>query len=167
MRTRLVSSVRNPILKFVLSSAFVLSFATGLVAGPEKTVRVSATGQIFPPGLCADPDLSGDLCQDVQVTGIATVLGRVSGELSEHVNPSTGEYAGTGVFTTADGSTITTEFEGQVIFFPNGTASFSEIHTIVDGTGQYENSSGTLNLTGTGDAFGHLDVSGTGTFIKG
>jgi len=163
MRTRLVSSVRNPILKFVLSSAFVLSFATGLLAGPEKTVRVSATGQIFPNDSCSLPEL----CQDVQVTGIATVLGRVSGELSERVDLRFGTYTGTGVFTTADGSTISTEFEGQVIFGENETASFTEIHTIVDGTGQYENSSGELTLTGTGDALGHLDVSGTGTFIKG
>ena len=166
MRTRLVSSVRNPILKFVLSSAFVLSFATGLLAGPEKTVRVSATGQISPSD-CPGPDVPGELCQTVQVTGIATVLGRVSGELSERVNFSSLTYTGTGVFTTADGSTITTEFCGSLFPAADGTVSFTETHTIVDGTGQYENSSGELILTGTGDVFGHLDVSGTGTFIKG
>jgi hypothetical protein len=162
MRTRLVSSVRNPTLKFVLSSAFVLLFATGLLAGPQKTVRVSASGQIVSSGPC--PDFAA-LCQDVQVIGIATVLGRVSGELSERVDP-TGHYTGTGVFTTADGSTITTAFEGQVIPNQNGTASFMETHRIVEGSGQYENASGDLALTGTADA-GHLDVVGTGIFTKG
>jgi hypothetical protein len=99
------------------------------------------------------------------VIGIATVLGRVSGELSERVDP-TGHYTGTGVFTTADGSTITTAFEGQVIPNQNGTASFMETHRIVEGSGQYENASGDLALTGTADA-GHLDVVGTGIFTKG
>jgi hypothetical protein len=102
----------------------------------------------------------------VPVTGIATVLGRVRGELSELVD-STGHYTGTGVFTMADGSTISTEFERQVIPNQDGTASFAETHTIVDGTGQYENSPGDLELTGTADATGHLNVVGTGTFIKG
>jgi hypothetical protein len=164
MRTLVPSSVRGSGWKIVLSSAFVLLFAAGALAGPQKTVRVTASGQIVSSEPCLGPPAG--LCQDVQVTGIATVLGRVSGELSELVD-STGHYTGTGVFTTADGSTISTEFEGQV--FPNqdGTASFRETHTIVDGTGQYENSSGELILTGTGDALGHLDVSGTGTFIKG
>lgn len=163
MRTVLPSSVRQSALTIILFSAVVL-LAGSALAGPQKTVRVSASGQIFPGARCADsPD---ELCQDVQVTGIATVLGRVRGELSERVD-LTGHYTGTGVFTTADGSTISTEFEGQVIPNQDGTASFMETHTVVDGTGQYENSSGDLRLTGTADDTGHLDVVGTGTFIKG
>jgi len=162
MRTLLPSSVRQSALTIILASAVVLLAASAL-AGPQKTVRVSASGQIVSRGPC--PDL-GALCQDEQVTGIATVLGRVSGVLSERVDP-TGHYMGTGVFTTSDGSTITTEFEGQVIPNPDGTASFMERHVIVDGTGQYENSSGALDLTGTADAALHLVVAGTGTFIKG
>jgi len=139
-----------------------MSFATGVLAGPQKAVRVRATGQI----VSITPCYENELCQDVQVTGIATVLGRVTGVLSERVDLY-GHYTGTGVFTTADGSTITTEFEGQVIPDPNGTASFMETHHIVDGTGQYESASGELDLTGTGDAAGHLDVVGTGTLIRG
>jgi hypothetical protein len=164
MRTLLPSSVRHSALKIVPAVAVVLSFTATVLAGPQKTVRVSASGQIFPSGPCLPPT---DVCQDVQVTGIATVLGRVSGELSEQVNLSTGAYAGTGVFTTADGSTITTAFEGQVIPYPDGTASFRERHRIVDGTGQYENASGDLDLTGTADALGHVDVVGTGRLIRG
>ncbi len=163
MRTLLPSSVRQSSLTIILFSAVVLLAATAL-AGPQKTVRVSASGQIVSSGPC--PDSLTELCQDVQVTGIATVLGRVTGVLSERVDPF-GHYTGTGVFTTAGGSTISTDFEGQVIPGQNGTASFMETHTIVDGTGQYENSSGDLELTGTGDATGHLDVVGTGTFTKG
>ena len=91
-----------------------------MLAGPQKTVRVSASGQIISSVQCP----LFELCQDVQVTGIATVLGRVSGELSERVD-AIGHYTGTGVFATADGSTITTEFEGQVIPNQDGTASFT------------------------------------------
>jgi hypothetical protein len=163
MRTRLASSVRNSPLKFVLSSAFVLSFATGVLAGPQKGVTVRATGQIVST-LCSD----NELCQDVQVTGVATVLGRVSGVLSETVDLNTGIYTGRGTFTTADGSTITTEFAGQV--FPldqNGNVFFMETHHIIDGTGQYENASGDLDLAGTADATGALVVVGTGTLIRG
>ena len=163
MRTLRPSSVRQSALTIILFSAVVLLAASAL-AGPQKTVRVTASGQIVSSDPCPGPPAG--LCQDVQVTGIATVLGRVRGELSELVD-STGHYTGTGVFTTADGSTISTEFEGQVIPNQDGTASFAETHTIVDGTGQYENSSGDLELTGTADATGHLEVVGTGTFIKG
>lgn len=163
MRTLLASSVRHPLLKIAVSSAFALSFAAAAAADPAKAVRVSATGQILNQGVSPE----GKLCQDVQVTGIATVIGRVSGALSECVDPDTGTYAGTGVFTMRDGSTISTEFKGQVIPGQNGTASFIETHTIVDGTGQYENASGDLDLNGTATATGHLLVSGTGTLIKG
>jgi len=162
MRTLLQSCVRHSALTIILSSAFVLLAASAL-AGPQKAVRVSASGQIVLSGPCPD---TAELCQDVQVTGIATVLGRVGGVLSERVD-ATGHYIGTGVFTTADGSTITTEFEGQVIPHQNGTASFMETHHIVDGTGQYENASGELDLTGTADTTGHVGVVGRGTFIKG
>ena len=165
MRTLVPSSVRGSGLKIVLSSAFVLLFTAGALAGPEKAVRVSATGQI----------VSSDA---LLLTARRTVSGR-AGDRDCHGTWSRqrravgargfnfGHYTGTGVFTTADGSTISTEFEGQVIPNQDGTASFTETHTIVDGTGQYENSSGELILTGTGDALGHLDVSGTGTFTKG
>jgi hypothetical protein len=163
MRTLLEPSIRSFVLKILASVGAVLLLSGDALAGPQKTVKVTASGQIVSRAPCPD---TAELCQDVQVTGIATVLGRVTGVLSDRVDPF-GHYTGTGVFTTADGSTITTEFEGQVIPNQDGTASFMETHTIVDGTGQYENASGELDLTGTADAFGHLDVQGTGTFIKG
>jgi hypothetical protein len=158
-----MSSVCTVVPKIAVSSAFVLVFAAVAAADPQKSIRVNATGQIlhqtFPT--------PGQLCQDVEVTGVATVIGRVSGALTECVDLNNGSYAGIGVFTTPDGSTISTEFSGQLIPNPNGTTSFFETHRIVDGTGQYENASGGLDLTGTGDATGHLDVVGTGTLIKG
>jgi hypothetical protein len=163
MRTLLEPSIRSYVLKILASAGAVLLLSGDALAGPEKIVRVSASGQIVSSRPCPD---TPELCQDVQVAGIATVLGRVTGVLSEQVD-ATGHYTGIGVFTTADGSTITTEFDGQVIPHQDGTASFMETHTIVDGTGQYENASGDLDLTGTADAAGHLDVVGTGRFIKG
>jgi hypothetical protein len=164
MRTLLPSSVRQSALKIVPVVAVVLSFAASTLAGPKKIVKVSATGQIVSSEFCPYPQL----CQEVHVTGTATALGRVSGVLSEVVDVETGRYTGSGVFTMADGSTITTEFVGQVT--PpdqDGRSFFMERHQFVDGSGQYENASGDLELSGSGDATGALVVSGTGTLIRG
>lgn len=163
MCTRRALFVRISVLKIVVSSAVVLSFATGAVAGPQKAVRIDATGQIVSREFCS----ATELCQDVQVTGTATHLGRVAGVLSERVDLTTGHYTGTGVFTMSDGSTITTAFAGDVT--PpdeHGSVFFAESHQMVDGTGQYEGASGDLDLAGTGDAAGALVVAGTGTLIK-
>jgi len=150
--------------KVVLSSAFVLLMAAGALAGPEKAVTVLATGQIVSSELCS----TTEVCQEVHVTGTATVLGHVSGVLFERVNFLTGEYSGTGVFTVPNGSTISTEFSGQLT--PpdqDGRSFFMERHGILEGSGKYENAAGVLNLTGSGDTTGALVVEGTGTFIKG
>ncbi|HMJ86837.1 MAG TPA: hypothetical protein VK504_26850, partial [Vicinamibacterales bacterium] len=73
MRTLVPSSVRQSALTIILFSAVVLLAASAL-AGPQKTVRVTASGQIVSSDPCPGPPAG--LCQDVPVTGIATVLGR-------------------------------------------------------------------------------------------
>ena len=163
MRTS-ASSARTRVLKIIVSSGFVLSFAGEALAGPEKTVKVTATGQIVSREFCS----ATELCQEVHVTGNASQIGRVSGVLFERVDVTTGRYAGTGVFTTPDGSTITTQFAGQAgIPDQDGRTPFAESHQVVSGTGQFENASGSLDLQGTGDANGQLVIVGIGTFIKG
>lgn len=164
MRTLRALTVRRSVLRIVVSSAVILSLATGAVAGPQKVVKVDATGQIVFRQFCS----LSELCQNVQVTGTASHLGRFTGVLSERVDLATGKYAGTGVFTMANGSTITTEFAGDVA--PpdqNGDVFFAESHQMVDGTGQYENASGDLDLSGTADAEGKLSIVGVGTLNKG
>src|SRR5262245_22351911 len=98
MRTLVPSSVRRSLLKLAVSSALVLSFVASAVAGPQKTVNVSATGQIGLPVFVSPKQV----CQDVEVTGVATVIGPVSGALSECVNLGDLTYTGLGVFTTPD-----------------------------------------------------------------
>jgi hypothetical protein len=67
----------------------------------------------------------------------------------------------------ADGSTITTDYTGQLA--PpdaNGVTLFFESHHAVDGTGKYANASGTLDVTGTADAALRMEIVGVGTLIR-
>jgi hypothetical protein len=101
----LAPSVRGRLLKIMASSGFVLLCAAGALAGPSKVVKAYASGEIVSQTPCS----ATEVCQETQVAGTATVLGRFAGVLSERVDITNGSYAGTGVFTMSDGSTITTE----------------------------------------------------------
>ena len=156
-------SLRGRILRIIASSGFVLLFAASALAGPAKLVTASASGQIVSQVFCG----ATEVCQEVHVTGTATVLGRFTGVLTEVVDITNGTYAGTGVFTMSDGSTITTEFAGQVT--PpdrNGRAMFAESHQIVDGTGKYATASGNLQVVGISDAALNIQIVGVGTLTR-
>jgi hypothetical protein len=43
---------------------------------------------------------------------------------------------------------------------------FSESHEVVSGTGKYANASGNLNVLGTADAAGQIQIVGIGTLSK-
>jgi hypothetical protein len=132
-------------------------------AGPLKLVTARASGQIVSQVFCG----ATEVCQEVHVTGTATVLGRFTGVLTEVVDITDGTYAGTGVFTMSDGSTITTAFAGQVT--PpdeNGRSLFAESHQIVGGTGKYATASGNLEVVGMGDAQLNIQIVGVGTLSR-
>jgi hypothetical protein len=156
-------SVRGHILRFIASSGFVLLSAASALAETPKVVKAQASGQIVSQVFCG----ATEVCQEDHVTGTATVLGRFTGVLKEVVDLTNGTYAGTGVFTMSDGSTITTEFSGQVT--PpdqDGRAMFAESHRIVDGTGKYAAASGNLDVVGSSDAELNIQIVGVGTLTR-
>jgi hypothetical protein len=163
MRQFLTRSVGNRLFKIAVSLGFVLSFATSALAGPPKVITVYARGNIVSQAFCS----ATEVCQEAEVAGTATVLGRITGVLSERVDITNGTYTGTGVFTMSDHSTITTEYTGEVT--PpdrDGRVFFVESHHVVSGTGQYANASGDLDVVGTGDVAGRIQIVGLGTLRK-
>jgi hypothetical protein len=162
MNKLLSPSVRGRILRIIASSGFVLVFAASALAGPAKLVKAHASGKIVSQVFCG-----AEVCQETHVTGTATVLGSFTGVLRERVDITNGMYAGTGVLTMPDGSTITTEFSGQV-WPPDQDARsfFAESHQIVDGTGKYATASGDLDLSGTADAEFNVQIVGVGTLTR-
>jgi hypothetical protein len=155
--------VRSRLLKIVVSSGAVLLLATDALAAPRRLVTASASGQIVSRALCS----ASEVCQETHVAGTATVLGDFVAVLSDVINITDGTYTGTGLITTSDGSTITTEYTGQAT--PpdqNGRVWFFESQHVVSGTGQYANASGELEVVGTADAAGHVRIVGVGWLRK-
>jgi hypothetical protein len=139
---------------------WALAFTVPAFAQTEKVVEAAARGQIVSQNLCS----ATEVCQETQLTGVATHIGRISGLLSERVDLTTGTYSGTAVFTTPDQSTIATEYTGNVT--PpdqTGRVFFFEQHDVVGGTGRFAGADGTLDVAGTGDAAGAFQIVGVGT----
>lgn len=164
MRPSVPTPVRNRFVKIAaLTSCVVVLFTSSALAGPAKLVQAYASGAIVSQQFCS----ATEVCQQATVSGTATVLGHFVGTLSERVDVGNGTYTGSAVFTTSDGSTIATEYTGQVTP-PNqqGRVFFSESHEVVSGTGKYANASGNLNVLGTADAAGQIQIVGIGTLSK-
>jgi hypothetical protein len=164
MRPSVPTPVRSRFVKIAaLTGCVVLLLTSGALAGPSKVVQATASGAIVSQQPCS----ATEVCQQATVSGTATVLGHFVGTLSERVDVFNGTYTGTAVFTTPDGSTIATDYTGQVT--PpdeQGAVFFSERHEVVSGTGKYANASGNLDVTGTADAAGQIQIVGTGTLSK-
>jgi hypothetical protein len=168
MRTLFESSTRSCVMKIVASVGAVLLCASVALAGPVRSIVARASGQVVVfPAVCSDTEF----CQEVHASGTSTVLGRFDGVLLDRLNFSdgtfTGTFTGTGVFTTADGSMIRTAYTGLVTPpDPNGVSSFIEFHTVTEGTGRFDGSSGAMTVTGTVDIAGHVEIVGVGTLDK-
>jgi hypothetical protein len=146
----------------ILGAGFIFSVAAP-AAAQQQPFQTSATGQIVAQAFCSPTEV----CQQAVVSGVATTIGRFTGVLNERVDITNGAYTGTAVFTTSDGSTINTQYSGQST--PpdsNGQVFFFEVHDIVGGTGRFANVDGSLNITGTSDATGKIQVTGVGTLSK-
>jgi hypothetical protein len=163
MRQLIRQSTRNRVLKAALSTGFMLAFASQAFAGPRKPVQVYAAGSITNQYFCS----ATEVCQEATVTGTATQLGRFTGVLFERVDVTAGTYTGSAVFTTADGSSIKTEYTG-VVTPPDekGRVFFFEDHDVVGGTGQYATATGDLRVLGTADAAGKIQIVGSGSLAK-
>ena len=164
MRPSVPTPVRNRFVKIAASTiCAVLLLASSALAGPAKAVEAYASGAIVSQQFCS----ATEVCQQANVSGTATVLGRFVGTLSERVDVTNGTYTGSAVFTTSDGSTISTEYTGQVTP-PNqqGRVFFFENHEVVSGSGKYANASGNLDVIGTADVAGRIQIVGAGTLSK-
>lgn len=153
---------RHQVLRIVVFIGAV-SCAHQAQADQVRPVNAIATGQITSQAFCSPTEV----CQETVVSGIATQLGQFSGHLFERVDIFTGTYTGAAVFTTVNGDTISTEYEGQVT--PpdeDGRVFFSEHHVVVAGTGRFATATGELNVTGTADAAGKISIVGVGTLQR-
>jgi hypothetical protein len=164
MRSLIRASVSNWLVKAVASTGLVaLFFASDALAAQRKIVEASASGNIVSQSFCS----ATEVCQVAVVNGIATQLGPFVGTLSERVDVTNGTYTGSAIFTTTDGSTITTEYTGNVTPpDPQGRVYFVETHEVVSGTGRFAGSTGNLHVLGTADAAGKIQIVGLGTLSK-
>jgi len=147
--------------RLAILGLWAFAFTVPAFAQTEKVVEAAARGQIVSREMCS----ATELCQETELTGVATHIGRLTGLLSERVDLMTGRYSGTAVFTTPDQSTIATEYTGNVT--PpdqTGRVFFFERHDVVGGTGRFAGLDGTLDVTGTGDAVGAFEIVGVGLF---
>jgi len=151
------------VLKALLSIALVCGFAIQASAATTKPVIAQASGQIVSQEFCS----ATEVCQVAVVTGSATQLGAFVGVLNEKVDITTGNYTGTATFTTTNGDTISTEYTGFVTP-PNqqGRVFFVEDHTVTSGTGRFANATGNLNVIGTADALGRIQIVGVGSLTR-
>jgi hypothetical protein len=150
------------VLRIVMVFIGAVSFSHQAQADQAK-LKAYATGNITSQVFCS----ATEVCQEAIVSGFATLLGQFTGHLFERVDITTRTYTGTGVFTTANGDTISTEYDGQVT--PpdeNGRVFFFEDHVVVGGTGRFATATGELNVTGTADATGQIIVVVMGTLER-
>jgi hypothetical protein len=164
MRPLVHASVRSRLLKIAVSTGLVvLLSASSALAASRKIIEASASGQIVSQTFCSPTEV----CQQAIVNGFATQLGAFVGTLSERVDVTDGTYTGSAVFTTTDGSTISTQYTGNVT--PpdqQGRVYFVEAHQVVGGTGRFAGSSGNLHVLGTADAAGKIQIVGLGVLSK-
>jgi hypothetical protein len=150
-------------LRATLAVVCALGLSSRVAAGPERVVKGAASGSITFRDYCSPTEL----CQESTVAGQATQLGNFVGTLSERVDLNTGNYTGTGFFTTANGDTLSTAHTGSVRpSGQDGAVFFTETHEIVTGTGRFAGATGSFHVEGTADAAGAVSVVIQGSITK-
>jgi hypothetical protein len=100
-----------------------------------------------------------------EIGGVGTHFGRFTGFGTNCTLFTLGTQAvpiddGIVVLEAADGSTLTTSYDGAQEAPVAGVAGFAQIHTIVGGTGRFDGATGELNVSGTIN-LSNFTVSGT------
>lgn len=134
-----------------LSLMAALAISGTVLAGNEPPMKGRFT-------ITLDPDTAprcgaNALTLGFDGVGIATHMGRITGVASNctEFGLFTGAvpiYDGRATFTAADGSTITTAYEGGQGAPTAGVAAVQTSHTVVSGTGRFEDAAGTWTLSG-------------------
>lgn len=126
--------------------------------------HASIDTHISQTGLCGPVGPQGPSCVviDIEGTGNATHMGRVTIDGPSQINFNTLAQTGTSVITAADGSTLNLQFSGQ--FVPTGPAdaTFQGAWTVQSGTGRFAGATGggTYGGSAAGDT-GILNIEGT------
>ena len=115
-------------------------------------MRGSFDGAIF----LAAPRCGSDLTVGFSGEGNATHFGQLTGLATNCTIFSLGTsaapvYDGEATFTAADGSTVTTTYEGNQAAPVAGIATYSTTITVVGGTGRFADAEGVWTVTGTID----------------
>lgn len=122
-------------------------------AGDRRPMQGSFTVGVVPADQRCGPNA---LTIAFQGSGIGTHLGRFTGGGSncttfDLATSSVPIYDGSATFEAADGSTITTQYEGSQQAPVNGVATITATHTIVAGTGRFAGAAGVWQSSGTID----------------
>jgi hypothetical protein len=138
-------TIKNLTLLAVSALAITLLFRASItIAQTGHWVPFKATFHGFAER--ATPTEDPDVVEIVvPLQGTATHLGKFDERLVHRLNPFTGEFTGHADWTAADGSTLTTVFNGQL--YPTEDrqlVTFEVTHTIVGGTGRFKGATGTF-----------------------
>jgi hypothetical protein len=142
--------MRSPALASVLALVATLILTASALASAQRPMSGSYTIDVVPVEQRCGPDA---LTIGFEGAGLATHLGRMTGTGSNCTEFSLATDAvaiwdGIATYTAADGSTITTVFEGVQQAPVVGVATSVTINTIVAGTGRFEGAEGSFTASG-------------------
>jgi hypothetical protein len=128
-----------------LVAAFILLFVAPVRASEQVPFYGTFSGQVT----SVTPISPDVLLFEVAVSGIATHLGRFTGDAQIQQNVTNGSYTGTFTWIAANGDTISGTFEGQLI--PTSTPGVFENVETIDvngGTGRFASANGIATAGG-------------------
>ena len=137
----------------VLSLITALTISAATLGADQRPMSGGFTVGVVPVEQRCGP---GALTIGFEGAGIATHLGRFTGSGTnctsfDLATQSVPIYDGIATFLAADGSTITTHYEGTQQAPVAGVATVEATHTVVGGTGRFAGASGTWPSSGTID----------------
>jgi hypothetical protein len=145
--------MRRLSITIAFAAAALLAVAGPMAASDQRPMSGRFTVGVVPTDPRCGPNA---LTIGFEGSGIATHLGRFTGagtnctsfDLATSQVPISD---GVALFVAADGSTITTNYEGTQHAPVAGVASIEATHTVVRGTGRFAGASGVWQSTGTID----------------
>jgi len=147
------------------SAALAVLLVGALVLPVSAQAERPMYGRFIGYGIAVDQRCPGALTLGFAVSGNATHLGAFAGTGTNCTEFTLATEAvdiwdGAVTLEAADGSTLTTSYEGGQGAPAAGVASFAHTHAVTGGTGRFEGAAGELTVSGSID-FASLTISGT------